>query len=268
MNHFKMKSWPAALMLALSAWAGHAGAQGGADDAAPSLDELLGLDDGGAQDPGSTEPPADSPEAPALNTALERRLSGQEAADQFAQAVQDMADAAARLDDTGDPGVDTQRLQDEIILKLEQIIASAQNTQEGSGSGGSSGSPQQQARQADRGGEQQGGSPSSPGSPSQPGEGADPQGQQPDEAGSRAAQQGDSEAAGETNGRPPRPDDVRNTELSMQELREGEWGNLPPRLRDELAESLGESFNPVYRAVTEAYYRRIAELSRQEAGQD
>ena len=44
----------------------------------------------------------------------------------------------------------------------------------------------------------------------------------------------------------------------MQDLREGEWGNLPPRMRDELSESLGESFNPVYRAMTEAFYRRIA----------
>lgn len=61
---------------------------------------------------------------------------------------------------------------------------------------------------------------------------------------------------------------MRNAELSMEELREGEWGNLPPRLRDELAESLGETFNPVYRSVTEAYYRRIAELSRQQAEEE
>ena len=51
----------------------------------------------------------------------------------------------------------------------------------------------------------------------------------------------------------------------MKDLREGEWGNLPPRLRDELAESLSETFNPVYRAATEAFYRRIAELSQQQA---
>ena len=51
----------------------------------------------------------------------------------------------------------------------------------------------------------------------------------------------------------------------MKDLREGEWGNLPPRLRDELAESLSEQFNPVYRAATEAFYRRIAELSQQQA---
>ena len=51
----------------------------------------------------------------------------------------------------------------------------------------------------------------------------------------------------------------------MKDLRDGEWGNLPPRLRDELAESLSETFNPVYRAATEAFYRRIAELSQQQA---
>ena len=67
--------------------------------------------------------------------------------------------------------------------------------------------------------------------------------------------------SGQTGGR----GDVRNEDLSMKDLREGEWGNLPPRLRDELAESLSETFNPVYRAATEAFYRRIAELSQQQA---
>ena len=40
------------------------------------------------------------------------------------------------------------------------------------------------------------------------------------------------------------------------------------KLRNELAESLSEPFNPVYRAATEAFYRRVAELSQQQAEQD
>lgn len=232
-------------------------AQEESSDGAPSLDELLGTDD----EPGEAEAPEPQtdPEGPELSRELERRLSGREAADQFAQAVQDMAEAAARLGEERDAGIDTQRLQDEIILKLEQIIASAQNSEQQSSSSSSS-QQQQQARQADRGGQPQPGQPQ-PGEQQgeqegqQPGEGEQPgEGQQP----------GDQPGGQPSDGQSQRGD-VRNTELSMEELREGEWGNLPPRLRDELAESLGESFNPVYRAITEAYYRRIAELSRQEA---
>lgn len=238
-----------------------AAAQDAGEDDAPSLDELLGTD----EEPAEEVTPAEEGEAPAgpeLSRELERRLSGQEAADQFAQAVQDMAEAAARLSEERDAGIDTQRLQDEIILKLEQIIASAQNTQDQQSSSSSSSQQQQQARQADRGGQQQG----EPQPGEQPGQ---PQGQQPGQEPGEGEQPGQ-EPGGQPGGADPSQGDahrgaVRNAELSMEELREGEWGNLPPRLRDELAESLGESFNPVYRAITEAYYRRIAELSQQEA---
>ncbi len=233
-------------------------AQDTGDGDAPSLDELLGTEDDAAEEQSPDEEPQ-APDTPELNRELERRLSGQEAADQFAQAVQDMAASAARLSEERDAGIDTQRLQDEIILKLEQIIASAQNTQEQQSSSSSS-SQQQQARQADRGGqqqqqgEQQQGEQPGPPQGEQPGEGEQP-GQEPGrQPGGADPSQGDASRGS-----------VRNAELSMEELREGEWGNLPPRLRDELAESLGESFNPVYRAITEAYYRRIAELSQQEA---
>jgi hypothetical protein len=239
-----------------------AAAQDTGDGDAPSLDELLGTEDDAAEEQSLDEEPQapDTPDTPELNRELERRLSGQEAADQFAQAVQDMAEAAARLSEERDAGIDTQRLQDEIILKLEQIIASAQNTQEQQSSSSSSSQQQQQARQADRGGQQQ-----QQGEPQQGDQPSPPQGGQPG-----AGEQPWQEPGRQPGGADPSQGDAsrgsaRNAELSMEELREGEWGNLPPRLRDELAESLGESFNPVYRAITEAYYRRIAELSQQEA---
>ena len=229
---------------------------------------LLGTDD--QPDEGEGEPaedgePGDDPvvgegEGPELNRELERRLSGAEAADQFAQAIQDMAEAASRLGEDADAGIDTQRLQDDIILKLEQIISSAQNSeqQSSSSSSGQPGEPQT-PREADQGGQPQPGQ--------QPGEGEQPgQGEQPGEGEGEQPGQGQQPGQGESasNGE-PRRGEINEQALSMEELREGEWGNLPPRLRDELAESLGESFNPVYRAVTEAYYRRLAELSQQEA---
>jgi len=169
-----------------------------------------------------------------------------------------MAEAASRLGEDADAGIDTQRLQDEIILKLEQIISSAQNSEEQSSSSSSSQPGEPEARPADQGGQPQPGQQpgEQPGQGEQPGEG-EGEGQQPGDASQPG---GDQPGNGD-----PRRGEINEQALSMEELREGEWGNLPPRLRDELAESLGESFNPVYRSVTEAYYRRLAELSRQEA---
>ena len=239
---------------------GAALAQGGAAGDEPSLDDLLGTGD----EPGEGEPAEgedavdDSSGGPELNRELERRLNGEEAADQFAQAIQDMAEAASRLGEDADAGIDTQRLQDEIILKLEQIISSAQNSEEQSSSSSSSQPGEPEARPADQGGQPQPGQQpgEQPGQGEQPGEG-EGEGQQPGDASQPG---GDQPGNGD-----PRRGEINEQALSMEELREGEWGNLPPRLRDELAESLGESFNPVYRSVTEAYYRRLAELSRQEA---
>lgn len=251
-------SFALAVMLALPIAPAFA-QDGGGDE--PTLDDLLGTDDEPDEGEGEPEDPSgdDASGGPELNRELERRLSGAEAADQFAQAIQDMAEAASRLGEDADAGIDTQRLQDDIILKLEQIISSAQNSeQQSSSSSGQPGEPQE-AREADQGGQPQPGQ--QPGE--QPGEG---EGQQPGEGEGEQPGQGQQPGQGDQpgNGEAQRGE-INEQALSMEELREGEWGNLPPRLRDELAESLGESFNPVYRAVTEAYYRRLAELSRQEA---
>ena len=38
-----------------------------------------------------------------------------------------------------------------------------------------------------------------------------------------------------------------------------EWGNLPPRVRDELQQGLSEPFSSIYERLTEQYYQRLAE---------
>jgi len=247
--------------------------QPAADDE-PTLDELLGIGDAPGDTPGDApgEEPVDPPvqeAGPELNRELEHRLSGQEAAEQFAQAIDQIAEVAVRLGQGHDAGIETQRLQEDIILKLEQIISSAEKAQQESSSSSSSGQPQQ-ARSADRGGQQPAGQP-------QPGQqpGQQPGAQPGEEPGQQGSQEGEQPGLGEQPGQGRQPNqgqatrgEVRHADLSMQELREGEWGTLPPRLRDELAQSLGESFNPVYRAMTEAYYRRIAELSQQAAEEE
>ena len=38
-----------------------------------------------------------------------------------------------------------------------------------------------------------------------------------------------------------------------------EWGNLPPRLRDQLLQGLEDNFSQLYRQMTERYYQRLGE---------
>ena len=245
----------------------------------PSIDELLGLDDGkpaGEDKPDEPGPGADDDTDPRLTRDLDKALTGQQAADQFAQAIEEMEEVAIRLGEEADPGIDTQRMQDQIILKLEQIIASAEKTRSQQKPKPGQGKPQQgQPRQADKPGQQQGQQPGQEQGEKPGDKPGDQQGQKP---GDKPGDQGQGEKPGDQQGQQQQGDQpgqqsgqtgsrgtVRNEELSMKDLREGEWGNLPPRLRDELAESLSETFNPVYRAATEAFYRRIAELSQQQA---
>lgn len=235
----------------------------------PSIDELLGLDD--ADEPGDQPQGDPAPDAdPSLTRDLDKALTGKQAADQFAQAIEEMEEVAIRLSDEADPGIDTQRMQDEIILKLEQIIASAEKTKRKQKPKPGQGKPQQgQPRGADKQQGQQEGDQPGEQKGDQPGE---KPGQKPGDkpgqgkqAGDQKGQQQGEQAGGQESGQAGSRGDVRNEALSMKDLREGEWGNLPPRLRDELAESLSETFNPVYRAATEAFYRRIAEMSQQQA---
>lgn len=242
----------------------------------PSIDELLGLDEDKPADEDQPDQPDDETEQddPELTRDLDKALTGKQAADQFAQAIEEMEEVAIRLADEADPGIDTQRMQDEIILKLEQIIASAEKTKSKQKPKPGQGKPQPgKPRDADKQqGQQQGEQPGEkPGD--KPG---DQQGQQPgdkpgdqqgqgEKPGDQQGEQQGQQAGGQQSGQTGSQGSVRNEELSMKDLREGEWGNLPPRLRDELAESLSENFNPVYRAATEAFYRRIAELSQQQA---
>lgn len=250
----------------------------------PSIDELLGLDEDKPADEDQPDKPADDDlddTDPELTRDLDKALTGKQAADQFAQAIEEMEEVAIRLADEADPGIDTQRLQDEIILKLEQIIASAEKSKSKQKPKPGQGKPQEgKPRDADKQqGQQQGEKPGEkPGEKSgeKPG---DQQGQKPgekpgdqqgqgDQPGDQQGEKPGQQAGGQQSGQNGSQGSVRNEELSMKDLREGEWGNLPPRLRDELAESLSENFNPVYRAATEAFYRRIAELSQQQAEED
>lgn len=217
----------------------------------PTLDELLDLLP--AESSGQT-PTAGDPAGPSNQTTpslpddattvdgVSERLTGEQIADAFAQTVADMGKVAQRLGERDDAGLDTQRLQESIIARLDQLIEAAEQQQQSSSSssGGGEGEPSQnQDSSAQNAGQQQG---------QQPGEA----GQQP----TAAQAGGSSENQGAFS--PGSVGPINPGQGTIDELRE-EWGALPPRLRDELSNGLDEPYSPVYRELTEAYYRRLAE---------
>lgn len=183
----------------------------------PSLDELLGLEQG------------DDSEIDNEAEALREVLSPREAGEALGEAVNLMNRVAQRLEQGNDLSLPTQRLQEDILRKLDQVIESAQNNQQGGGSSSnaqsSSSSNQQQPDQQQQ--NAQNGQQSSPGSESGPE-------QMP--GGTSAAQPGDA----------PAPDGVS-------------WGALPQRIRDALSQGISDRYSELYRSITEDYYRALAE---------
>jgi hypothetical protein len=189
----------------------------------PSLDELLGLTpDKPAKPEGDAPPPSADP----VRTALDRKLTAREVSEQIEQAVQLMGDTALRLSTSRDTGIETQRMQDEIIRKLDMLIQSAQQQQQ----------------------QQRSSSSSSNGDPSQ--QPAQPQGQQQTNQGGQA-EDSQSEAM------PPAGGDAKpNPEIAA---RGAAWGSLPERVRDALLQGNADQYSSLYQRWTEAYYRRLAE---------
>lgn len=181
------------------------------------LDELLRIPGSG----GPVDRPANADEP---ESELERRLTGRQAQEALVQAVQEMSEVADRLDQLRDAGVVTQRLQQEIITKLDVLIKSAESQQNQSSSSSSS-QQQQQNQQA-----------------------AQQQTQQSQTPG-QAAQSGET----------PPPGRLQEQLNQNVDLTVAEWGNLPERLRESLIQGQSDYFSDMYKRWTESYYRRLAE---------
>lgn len=192
-------------------------------DAPASLDDLLGLD----RDEDETK--ADDAARKQSERELQRRLDEQEITDAFLVAINRMASSAERLDELFDSGLATQRIQEDILAKLDQLIDKAQSMDSQSSSSSSSSSSQQSSMKP---GQQ------SESSQSQ-GERQDGQAQDSQEGGPPARQEGDI-----------------NTLLQQGAI---EWGNLPQRLREELQQGRGDEYSSMYRKLTDEYYKRLAE---------
>jgi hypothetical protein len=198
------------------------------EKAPPSLDELLGLEEDESETSAAEQARQESGEE------LQRRLSEQDLRDLFFQALEKMALSAHLLEIDFESGLATQRAQQDVLAKLDQLIDRARelSSQHSSSCSGCS--------QCDS---KAGSAQSKPGSkPGSPKSGAN--------RNSGPAQ--DSQA---TDAPPGREGDI-NTVLQETGT---EWGHLPPRVRQMLKQGRGDYKSPLYRKLTEEYYKRLAE---------
>jgi len=144
----------------------------------------------------------------------------------------------------GDPGIETQRIQEDAVRKLDALIDAAKKRRQRQSQSSSSSSQRDQQR-----GEQQ-----------------------PDDANAAAQRPGDRRERGEAQQASQRAGQQQNGEPNPPELEEGalnevmeegrvEWGNLPPRIRDLVQQGRRDRVSSLYLRLTEEYYRRMAEES-------
>ena len=191
-------------------------------DPLPTLDQLLGLDD-------MTEVSPEQTIIDTIEAELDEVLDPQKAGEKFTQAVDLMDQVATRIQTHSDLSLTTQRLQEDILGMLDQVIESASQNESSSSSSSSQSSSSnddqpdqsQQSEQAPKEGQVKG-----------DGESANA----PMPAGSTDAQPGKETA----------PDGVR-------------WGSLPERIRDALSQGMSDQYSDLYRSLTEQYYKSLAE---------
>ena len=137
-----------------------------------------------------------------------------------------MDESADRLEYSLDTGPVTQRLQQSIIRRLEDLIEASEQQQSSSSPLRSSQSSQQQQ-------------------PQQPQQGQ---------------QSGASNSQGENQGERTPPGGPADAELreSLDTARAA-WGSLPERVRDALQQGSSDYFSRLYDSMTESYYKRLAE---------
>lgn len=209
-------------------------AQTPARAAEPTLDELLGL-----PGDGSTKPnPAQGQTPDASRAELDRHLApDQPEQDPFKLAVQLMDESAKRLEPASpDAGLDTQRIQEEVILRLDQLIAQAKKQR-----GQSKPKPQQQQQQQQN----------------------QNQNQQQDASSQRQQSKPQNQAAQDTHTGPAGQQAQTRTPPAGAGAA---WGNLPDHVRDALLQGSSDRFSSAYEGLTQEYYKRLAQDPANRAG--
>lgn len=201
----------------------------------PSLDELLGLDKGKAKTDDKDKPAADPNNAKSTqDAALERALRPTEDRDDFKATVDLMKETSDRLVAQSDPGLDTQRLQEQVLRKLDKLIDDAQKNQ-----GKSSKQKPKDQNDQDQ----------------------NPNQQQQQSSQSKPTPQPGTQAQG---------GDVPQQQAQPNSVAAGAsaaWGGLPPHVRDALMQGLSDRFSTSYQRLTEEYYKRLASQERVQGSQ-
>lgn len=196
------------------------------------LDKLLGLP--GKKPEGTPQPGAETPKpTDEQATDLAKRLTKPELDEAFRQAVDLMGRAADRLESAQDASLTTQRLQEDALRKLDQLIKQAEQNQQ---------QKRQKQRQQQQQQQQQQNQPNQPQQQQR-------QGQQ---------QQRQQEGRGTNTQELPAPP-RRDGELGAEAARGAAWGSLPARVRDALQQGNSDKYSTLYQRLTELYYQRLAE---------
>lgn len=203
-----------------------------------TLDELLGIstpaptgkpDSAAKRSDGRTNSGAgESASKDPSSAQLDQLLTGKQVADAFEQATRLMNDAARRLDDQSDAGLDTQRMQEDIIRKLEQVLDAIQQQSQQQSSSSSKAKPS----------EQQG---------------------EPQNSEQKRSQSQQQRSQGDSRNEAMPPEKVEGALPAGLEGARAAWGALPSRVREMLMQGAGDRFSSKYQGLTEAYYRRLAE---------
>lgn len=222
-----------------------------ATDKQPSLDKALGLGDGAKQSDTTT-----------AASELQRSLDGAKPRDILNSAIDDMKHSAQLLE-ANDSGISTRRVQESVVRKLDELIATAQRMKQqqpqqgqesqGQQSQGQNGkSKNQGAKDGKDGKDGQDGKKPEPGENGQPRGGRD--GKQ-DQDGANGKRRKDGDA---TSIESPELVDPTMNDAQFDEGR-AEWGRLPPRVREAVRQGLRDPMSAAYRQLTQDYYRRLAE---------
>jgi len=200
------------------------------EEAPPSLDDLLDIE--GEESKGGGDSDAAITESD--RRALDAALAEQEPAQAFRSAIADMLVSSEMLE-VRETGMGTQRLQQRIVDRLQALIDSAARQQQQQQQQSSSSSQQEQQQDPGRRQEQE---------------------QQQQQQQQQQNRQTEGPQDGSSN-QPPPPDSA-----DLEGALDGagvEWGGLPPRMRELITQGMRDRVSEMYRSLTEAYYRRMAE---------
>jgi hypothetical protein len=186
----------------------------------PGLDELLGIKGESASKP--TED-------------ITKKLDDEQVADDFVRATKLMKTAADRLVSGGDAGIETQRVQEDVLRLLDKMIDQAQKQKKSKSKKKQSQDSQSQEQQ-----------------------------QQQQQSSQQSATQSESNPDGGGNNSPGKDGTTKSPDAGNAAA----WGNLPKHIRDALTQGVNDRFSSMYRELTEEYYKRLAKDPANDGNQE